>query len=235
MRSCGWLILKFSSDRSVWAPQYLSDCTWTSPKASLSVRVLTMVRAVKLNWRRWRRLWVLNGVYLVGWRATAESGRAFRAQQVTEGLVVACAHERIAPASARRRLVRAVRNMVEELWGDGARTDLDNEAAQLQTNRQETPGRCSRICKCRARSSQLCKMLPREKSGPCRRQSRPWHALLALAPCEFLHARMELEDTMPRPTLGTPMGTCLALHQRTRILPFFFCRTDGRPTHRFFS
>lgn len=39
MRSWGWLMRKFSSERSVWAPQYLSAGTWTSPKASLSVRV----------------------------------------------------------------------------------------------------------------------------------------------------------------------------------------------------
>lgn len=39
MRSKGWLILKFPRERSVWAPQYLSEATWTSPKASLSVRV----------------------------------------------------------------------------------------------------------------------------------------------------------------------------------------------------
>jgi len=31
--------LKFSNDRSVWAPQYLSEGTWSSPKASLSVLV----------------------------------------------------------------------------------------------------------------------------------------------------------------------------------------------------
>ena len=39
IRSCGWLILKFSKDRSVCAPQYLSEATCTSPKASVSVRV----------------------------------------------------------------------------------------------------------------------------------------------------------------------------------------------------
>lgn len=31
--------MKFSSDLSVWAPQYLSDWTWISPKASLSALV----------------------------------------------------------------------------------------------------------------------------------------------------------------------------------------------------
>jgi len=31
--------LKFSNDRSVCAPQYLSEGTWSSPKASLSVLV----------------------------------------------------------------------------------------------------------------------------------------------------------------------------------------------------
>lgn len=39
MRSCGWLILKFSSERSVCAPQYLSAATCTSPKASVSALV----------------------------------------------------------------------------------------------------------------------------------------------------------------------------------------------------
>ena len=48
MRSCGWLILKFSNDRSVCAPQYLSSCTWISPKASLSVRDILAV-VVKLR------------------------------------------------------------------------------------------------------------------------------------------------------------------------------------------
>lgn len=58
-------------------------------------------------------------MYLVGWRAAVERGRALEEQQMIEGLVFACASERMAPASARRRLVRAVRNMVEEVWGDG--------------------------------------------------------------------------------------------------------------------
>jgi hypothetical protein len=39
MRSWGWLMRKFSSDRSVCAPQYLSAGTWISPKASVSARV----------------------------------------------------------------------------------------------------------------------------------------------------------------------------------------------------
>lgn len=43
MRSWGWLMRKFSSDRSVCAPQYLSLGTWTSPKASVSVLVPAMV------------------------------------------------------------------------------------------------------------------------------------------------------------------------------------------------
>ena len=117
MRSCGWLILKFSRDRSVWAPQYLSEATWSSPKASLSVRVLAMV-LVKLNWRRCNKLWVPNGVYLVGLRAAMDKGRALAVPQMTEGLVFACASERMAPpASARRRVIRAVRNMVEVVWG----------------------------------------------------------------------------------------------------------------------
>lgn len=43
MRSWGWLIRKFSRDRSVWAPQYLSAGTWISPKASLSVLVAAIL------------------------------------------------------------------------------------------------------------------------------------------------------------------------------------------------
>lgn len=46
MRSCGWLILKFSNDRSVCAPQYLSAGTCTSPKASVSARVAAILYAV---------------------------------------------------------------------------------------------------------------------------------------------------------------------------------------------
>lgn len=42
MRSCGWLMRKFSRERSVCAPQYLLASTWISPKASLSVRVCPM-------------------------------------------------------------------------------------------------------------------------------------------------------------------------------------------------
>lgn len=59
MRSCGWLILKFSSDRSVCAPQYLSDGTWISPKASVSVRVEAIL-LVNANWRRWMVFCELN-------------------------------------------------------------------------------------------------------------------------------------------------------------------------------
>lgn len=103
MRSWGWLILKFSSERSVWAPQYLSLGTWTSPKASLSVRVLAMVE-VALN----RRRCAVNGVYLMVWRVTVERGRAVRSM---EGLAFACASERMQPASAARSCVRALLNM----------------------------------------------------------------------------------------------------------------------------
>ena len=111
MRSWGWLILKFSSERSVWAPQYLSLGTWSSPKASLSVRVLAMVE-VALN----RRRWAVNGAYLTVWRVTVESGRAVRSM---EGFVLACASERMQPASAARSCVRALLNMavIRERWG----------------------------------------------------------------------------------------------------------------------
>lgn len=77
-------------------------------------------------------------MYLVGWRAAVERGRAFEVQQMTEGLVFACASERIAPASARRRLVRAVRNMVEEVWGDGGMVlGTIGEVEQLTATRHE--------------------------------------------------------------------------------------------------
>jgi len=49
IRSCGWLILKFSRDLSVCAPQYLSDGTFISPKASLSVRIEEAIAAVWVN------------------------------------------------------------------------------------------------------------------------------------------------------------------------------------------
>lgn len=97
MRSWGWLILKFSSERSVWAPQYLSAGTWISPKASDSALVLAMVE-VTLNRRVWRQRWVLKGEELAGVRGH-------------EGPALACASRRSAPASAGRRLRRALRNM----------------------------------------------------------------------------------------------------------------------------
>lgn len=49
IRSCGWLIRKFSKDLSVCAPQYLSDGTWISPKASVSVLVEEAILAVVAN------------------------------------------------------------------------------------------------------------------------------------------------------------------------------------------
>jgi hypothetical protein len=166
MRSWGWLILKFSSDRSVWAPQYLSEGTWSSPKASLSVRVLAML-LVMLNRRRWKKLWVLDGVYLVGWRGTVESGRALRVH-MTEGLALACGSERIAPASARRRLVRAVRNMVEVMRGDNGGVFLGGNwrstvIACCLDQKQKT--KLQEIVRLEALSSELCEMLPRKKSG----------------------------------------------------------------------
>lgn len=112
MRSWGWLMRKFSSERSVWAPQYLSAGTWISPKASLSVLVLAMVAVVALNWRRWKRLCDVRGEALV-----VERGREMRAQHEKEGLVAfACASERRAPASAARSLV-ALRNMSQQTAG----------------------------------------------------------------------------------------------------------------------
>jgi len=110
MRSWGWLILKFSSERSVCAPQYLSDGTWISPKASLSVRVLAIL-VVTLNWRLWN--------WFVDWRVenlVVESGRVLRAQQNEGLLAFACASDRRAPASAARSFV-ALRNMVATVGG----------------------------------------------------------------------------------------------------------------------
>ena len=46
IRSCGWLILKFPNERCVCAPQYLLLSTWSSPKASVSVRVDAAILAV---------------------------------------------------------------------------------------------------------------------------------------------------------------------------------------------
>jgi hypothetical protein len=46
MRSWGWLMRKFSSERSVCAPQYLSAGTWIWPKASLSVRAAEPLEAI---------------------------------------------------------------------------------------------------------------------------------------------------------------------------------------------
>lgn len=51
MRSWGWLMRKFSSERSVCAPQYLSAGTWISPKASLSVRVSLEAILIDVEWR----------------------------------------------------------------------------------------------------------------------------------------------------------------------------------------
>jgi hypothetical protein len=61
--------LKFSSDRSVWAPQYRSAGTWISPKASLSVRVAGDAM-VALSWNR--RL----GVVMARGGGVAEGRRA---------------------------------------------------------------------------------------------------------------------------------------------------------------
>jgi hypothetical protein len=50
IRSWGWLIRKFSSERSVCAPQYLSAGTWTSPNASVSALVFAAI-LVALPWK----------------------------------------------------------------------------------------------------------------------------------------------------------------------------------------
>lgn len=121
MRSCGWLILKFSRERSVWAPQYLSAGTWISPKASLSVLVLAMV-AEALNSRVWGKLWVFNGVYLGDWRMVVESGRRLRAHMAGLAFACASASDLRGPASAGRSLEQAVRNMAAEWEAAGQAT-----------------------------------------------------------------------------------------------------------------
>lgn len=55
MRSWGRLMRKFSSERAVWAPQYLSAGTCTSPKASVSVLVLADM-ADRVEWKSRRVL-----------------------------------------------------------------------------------------------------------------------------------------------------------------------------------
>ena len=57
----GWLMRKFSRERSVWAPQYLSAGTWTSPKASLSVLVFVAILVVLA----WKYLWWLRLLFEV--------------------------------------------------------------------------------------------------------------------------------------------------------------------------
>jgi hypothetical protein len=98
---------------------------------------------VTLNWRRWKNPWVLNGVYLVCWRVvTVESGRALRVQMM-EGLALACVNDRIAPASARTRFVRAVRNMVEEMRGDNGEGFLRiGDVGRVPDLRIDTQRRC---------------------------------------------------------------------------------------------
>lgn len=113
MRSWGWFILKFSSDRSVCAPQYLSAGTWISPNASLSVRVEAMLR-VDENWRRCALFCKCNwGRGKVERALLCRLAPRLQVQDgvTTEGLTLACASERNAPASADRAFVKADRNM----------------------------------------------------------------------------------------------------------------------------
>lgn len=56
---------KFSSERSVWAPQYLSAGTWISPKASLSVRVSLGAILIDVVWRY---LGAVGALVAVFWR-----------------------------------------------------------------------------------------------------------------------------------------------------------------------
>ncbi len=55
MRSCGWLMRKFSRERSVCAPQYRSAATCTAPKASVSVLVAFADVAAILAALAWNR------------------------------------------------------------------------------------------------------------------------------------------------------------------------------------
>jgi hypothetical protein len=86
--------------------------------------------------------------------------------------------------------------MVEELWwGDGARTDLeDSRAAQLQTARQMTPGRCSRKLQVSRSEPSIVQNVAAGEIGV----SQSMIPALACLPSsrEFLHEQ-GLEDTMP--------------------------------------
>jgi hypothetical protein len=120
MRSCGWLILKFSRERSVWAPQYLSAGTLISPKASLSVRVDAMVGVCE-NWRRWE-VWDWNADNREAVERALWAGSGRQENGVTakvEGLHLACASNRKARASAGRGFGRALRNMAIGARGGG--------------------------------------------------------------------------------------------------------------------
>lgn len=74
--------MKFSRDRSVCAPQYLLPGTWTSPKASLSVRVAAIV--LDEAWK-YRAEWCSD----VGavWRETQEAAARGVAVAVAAGLL----------------------------------------------------------------------------------------------------------------------------------------------------
>jgi hypothetical protein len=84
---------------------------------------------VTLKCRLGRKRCELKGANLAGWRVIVESGRAL-AEQMMEGLVLACASDRTAPASARRRLVRAVRNMVKR--ASNSRTAIEEGETQSE-------------------------------------------------------------------------------------------------------
>lgn len=83
IRSWGWLMRKFSRDRSVWAPQYLSLGTWISPKASLSVLVAAIF--VDEAWKYLAVLWSdVGGVRKEEGAAPACAGRQTTADVLEE-------------------------------------------------------------------------------------------------------------------------------------------------------
>ena len=95
---------KFSSERSVWAPQYLSPGTWISPKASLSVRVEAAILLVVA----WKSL--LEGC--CGIAARAQAGRArSNVREVIDAEDAACESD-VADVEA---AARTTRNMLDRV------------------------------------------------------------------------------------------------------------------------
>lgn len=74
MRSWGWLILKFDKDLCVWAPQYLSAGTCTSPNASVSALVSAMTADDAWNCLS-NRCWDVEILFLTVLREILIAGR----------------------------------------------------------------------------------------------------------------------------------------------------------------